>query len=246
MAKTMKKMKMLVIGFKRTRASGIRSHIILMNFLKRLIKRTYLLFHLGYNSHFINPLLQDNLMIFKQLSNKYKLIIIKDLKKLDSLDTRSSLINDPIVSHFRRCIDRKGFVYLVYDEDKLIFRACVQRGKYLSHIIGNSFIKILESDYYIEYCETHIMYRGQRIYPWVLNEIRKELLKTNDTNLYIATDFENISSRKGLERAGFKIKETYILLNIFLRIYKLHEVVYFGKSKLIQLPRTHARLRRPV
>jgi len=241
--KKMKKAKMLVIGFKRSRASGMGSHIILMNFLKRIIKKSYLLFYLDYSSHSIKPLLQDNLMTFKKLSKKYKLIIIKTFEELDFLDTSSSLINESIISHFRRCIDRNGFVYLVYDKNKLIFRVRVQRGKYLAPIIGNSFIKIPKLDYYIEDGETHITYRGQRIYPWVLSEIRKELLNTKDNSLYIATTIENISSRKGIERAGFKLKEIHILLNIFLRAYELHNIVYFGKSKLIQLPWTHVLLR---
>jgi len=237
-----KKVKMLIIGFKRLRvSSGMSSHIILMNFLKGIIIKSKLLFYLNYNPHFINHLLQDNLMIFKQLSNKYKLIIIKEVEELDSLDALSYMIDESTMSHYRTCVDRNGFIFIVCDKNKLIFRACVQRGKYLAPIIGNAFIKIAESDYYIEACETHIKYRGQRIYPWVLSEIRKELLKKKDNNLYIATDVENVSSRKGIERAGFKLKETYVLLNIFLITYKLYEIVYFGKSKLIQLTWMHAK-----
>jgi len=172
--------------------------------------------------------------IFKKLSKRYKLRIIEDASLLSGIDfTKSPIIKKNTIFHFKECLDNKGFVFLVFDGEKLVFRGCVQKSArarpYKSLILGKCYLNIPPNSHYIEYCETHPSYRGQRIFPWALYEICKKLASNN---IYIATDLENISSQKGIEKCGFVIKEVIAVVSFLSFAKVLNKVNYFGESIL--------------
>ena len=60
-----------------------------------------------------------------------------------------------------------------------------------------------EKSHYIFFCHTFSEYRGKNIYPYVLTQICKDVEKNSGVVL-ISTDVNNISSQKGIEKAGFR------------------------------------------
>jgi RimJ/RimL family protein N-acetyltransferase len=158
------------------------------------------------------------LEIFENLSKKYTLKIIDDMKMFPKRFNNSPIMKEYVVSHFKECLSNGGYVLLVYDEENLVFRGCVQKGFYKSKILGRCYLAIPSNAYYIEYYETHPLYRGKNIYPWVLYEICRKL---HDRDIYIATDLENVPSQKGIEKCGFVRKEIVVVLNFYfsLRYY---------------------------
>jgi hypothetical protein len=53
-------------------------------------------------------------------------------------------------------------------------------------------------------CSTINEYKGKSIYPFVINYIAKEVLKTNE-EVFIIVNTDNISSIRGIKKAGFKL-----------------------------------------
>jgi hypothetical protein len=55
-------------------------------------------------------------------------------------------------------------------------------------------------------CVTISAYKGKSIYPFVINYIaREELLKNNQDEVFIVVNADNLSSIKGIEKAGFQL-----------------------------------------
>ena len=58
-------------------------------------------------------------------------------------------------------------------------------------------------DYHIGPCHTTTRARGQRVYPSVLTKIASE--KYNNNHIYMVVEDTNLSSRHGVETAGFHV-----------------------------------------
>jgi hypothetical protein len=136
--------------------------------------------------------------------------------------------NDTL-AHFNECLKRGGYVFLVFDDPELIFRCCVQKGPYDSTVLGKSYLHIPINSYFIEYVETHMSYRQQKIYQWILNEICQKL---DNKDIFVSTDIENIASQKGIEKSGFIVKEIFAIGRFLLFTKVLNEVNYLGTSLL--------------
>ena len=55
-------------------------------------------------------------------------------------------------------------------------------------------------------CSTISEYKGKSIYPYVINYIAKEeIIKNGKKEVYIIVNTDNISSIRGIEKAGFKL-----------------------------------------
>jgi hypothetical protein len=55
-------------------------------------------------------------------------------------------------------------------------------------------------------CYTKEEFKGKSIYPFVINYIaREEILKNNQTEVFIVVNRDNSSSIRGIEKAGFKL-----------------------------------------
>jgi RimJ/RimL family protein N-acetyltransferase len=75
-------------------------------------------------------------------------------------------------------------------------------------------------------CYTNKQYRGQSIYPQVINKIAFETLKKGIQDVFIVVSPENISSIKGIEKAGFT-KFASIKGTRWLWFYFKKQVIYF-------------------
>ena len=83
-----------------------------------------------------------------------------------------------------------------------------------------------KNEYEIGPCNTIAEFRGQGIYPKVLNYIT-HTVGTEDTKFYMIVDSENVSSVRGIEKAEFKKIGEIEKRGIFKR--------YFVKSKETEL-----------
>lgn len=77
-------------------------------------------------------------------------------------------------------------------------------------------------------CYTHDQYRGQAIYPYVINRIAKEVIETECKEVFVIVNQDNFSSIKGIERAGFS-KLASIKGTRWLWFYLNRHINYFNK-----------------
>ena len=75
-------------------------------------------------------------------------------------------------------------------------------------------------------CHTNRQFRGQSIYPKVINKIALETLREGFKEVFIVVNPENSSSIKGIEKAGF-IKFASVKGTRWLWFYFKKQVVYF-------------------
>lgn len=76
-------------------------------------------------------------------------------------------------------------------------------------------------------CSTVESHRGQSIYPYVINSIAKDLFNNESEAVFIIVDKNNISSIKGIEKAGFS-KLASIVAKRWLWFYFKREIVYLN------------------
>lgn len=75
-------------------------------------------------------------------------------------------------------------------------------------------------------CYTNKEYRGQSIYPQVINKIALETLIKGAEEVFIVVNQENIGSIKGIEKAGFS-KFAAIKGTRWLWFYLKKQIIYF-------------------
>ena len=109
--------------------------------------------------------------------------------------------------------------YYVTDDDKIVHASYLFDNVFLLRLIGKRGPVIGD-------CFTNKQYRGQSIYPLVINSIAKETLESGVNELFIIVDQNNISSIKGIEKAGFE-KLVSIRATRWLWFYFKKQIVYF-------------------
>lgn len=101
-------------------------------------------------------------------------------------EIKKEIIKDNVISYSIKkdnCLVHESFLY----KKVFLLRVINERGP----VIGN--------------CFTNPQYRGQSIYPTVLNYIAKDLLLENKVNqLFVIVNKNNIPSINGIEKAGFE------------------------------------------
>lgn len=75
-------------------------------------------------------------------------------------------------------------------------------------------------------CFTDENYRGQSIYPVVINTIAKEALQNNEREVFMIVNRDNINSIKGIQKAGFVIFAS-IICKRWLWFYPKRNIKYF-------------------
>lgn len=99
--------------------------------------------------------------------------------------------------------------YFIQIEDKIIHQSTLFKSIFLLQLIQKKGPAIGE-------CFTKEEFKGKSIYPFVVNFIaREEILKNNQTEVFIIVNRDNSSSIRGIEKAGFRI-HTKIKANRFL------------------------------
>lgn len=95
---------------------------------------------------------------------------------------------------------------------------CIHRSwiKFNSQIVETHWaykFKLKCNQAFIHYCETASEARGMGIYPFVLRKIISDFNEKYD--IFISVDGNNLSSQKGIEKAGFEVVERVKIKVIF-------------------------------
>ena len=95
--------------------------------------------------------------------------------------------------------------YLGYINNKCIHRSWVKKGEQIVRLQKFLPYKLNKNQIFIHMCETAHEARGKNIYPTVLCKIIDDF--KDNYEILIAVDSKNISSIKGIEKAGFILVE---------------------------------------
>ncbi|RXI25322.1 hypothetical protein [Aliarcobacter trophiarum] len=101
--------------------------------------------------------------------------------------------------------------YFAYLQDKCIHRSWVKSNHQIVYPHWAYPYKLKENELFIHYCETAPEARGKNIYPHVLSNIIDDY---KDKDILISVDDENIASKKGVEKVGFRERERVNVLII--------------------------------
>lgn len=99
--------------------------------------------------------------------------------------------------------------YWMYDGNTVVHKSFLYAGVHIIKLIKKSGLVIGS-------CYTNPNYRGKSIYPKVISQIVKD--HKNSGELFMVVDTDNISSIKGIEKAGFK-RLAYIKAKKWLAFY---------------------------
>lgn len=149
-----------------------------------------------------------------------------------SLDIRKGTIKDvPLVeeinSHiidktaFRKwishAIDQKSEMFLAFSDGRL---AHVSWLHHHHEIQENDFlVRIDSSESYIGSCHTAAQFRGQNIYPAVLQHIVEYVVESGKNRCFICAYNKNRASIKGIEKAGFSFVEKKRTFKLLGRVF---------------------------
>ena len=76
-------------------------------------------------------------------------------------------------------------------------------------------------------CVTAVAYKGKSIYPFVINYIAKKALVENETSeVFILVTPENLSSIRGIEKAGFKLYSKVKAKRFLLFYFKVQKKLF--------------------
>lgn len=144
---------------------------------------------------------------------------IKKLFKISSVDLliysmkKSTKFNVDVQNYsiqFQK-IDENKSRYFIEIDNKVIHESFTYRKLFIQKLIRTKGPTIGD-------CRTIDSYRGKSIYPYVINYIANQELEKGAEEVFINVSPSNISSIKGIEKAGFNIART-IKAKRFLMFY---------------------------
>ena len=106
-------------------------------------------------------------------------------------------------------------IYYATQNGELVHTSCVIPKCYKFPFLDNE-------DYEIGPCVTYPKFRGKGVYPWMLKHICSSI-GDEKTVFYMIVDETNISSIKGIEKAGF-VKCGTVRVSKFIKQYQLERV----------------------
>jgi RimJ/RimL family protein N-acetyltransferase len=136
---------------------------------------------------------------------------------IDSMEEMLSYMNETTVhKQIRENFDNGGVLFLAFSEGKLVHIAwlhyCAGAEKTYPHV------KIDKDEAFIGRCDTDPEFRGNNIYPVVLQHIVGYATEKNKRRCYITTAPTLAASIRGIEKAGFSFAG------------KLRRFRFFGKT----------------
>lgn len=112
--------------------------------------------------------------------------------------------------------------YFGYLQDKCIHRSWLKGNGQVIHPHWVYPYKLKENEVFIHYCETAQEARGKNIYPYVLSNIIEE---HQDKEILISVNDENIASKKGVEKVGFRERERVkVLILLGMKFIKVESL----------------------
>jgi len=156
------------------------------------------------------------------INEKIILYKLKNYEKQISLATIKHAANDNLndvlyfqaqkyVEIFKNFLVLGDKGYFAYLKDKCIHRSWLKANQQIVHPHWAYPYKLKENEVFIHYCETAPETRGRNIYPHVLSNIIEE---HKDKDILISISDENIASKKGVEKVGFRERERVKVLII--------------------------------
>lgn len=165
----------------------------------------------------------------KYFRNQVSSTTIVKANKTNIYDTLS-FQNEEYVEVFLDFLKNVDTGYLAYNKSECVHRSWVRSGKQSVNLNWAFKLTIAKNEHYIHYCETAAKARGKNIYPHILCVIAQDY--RNKGRVFLTVNAKNITSIKGVEKAGFIEKEKIILLVIFgFKIKRIKRSVDYSNSK---------------
>ena len=146
---------------------------------------------------------------------------IKKLLKVSSIDLlvysmkESTKFNVDVQNYsiqFQK-IDENKSRYFIEIDNKVIHESFTYRKLFIQKLIRTKGPTIGD-------CRTIDAYKGKSIYPYVINYIANQELENGVEEVFINVSPTNISSIKGIEKAGFILKERIKALRFFIFFFR--------------------------
>lgn len=122
----------------------------------------------------------------------------------DEGDIEKFCINIKDLVKFKYYLNKGCKIYLAMHNKKIVGHYIISKiSEYKPYLNINNPLFKGDNEYYIFYCRTFDEYQKSGIFSYMLTQICKNYIKTNE-KIFISTDILNIASQKGIEKAGFK------------------------------------------
>lgn len=129
----------------------------------------------------------------------------------DNVDDARIFQGQHSINRFQKFLRRGDHGYYAYLNNQCVHRSWVVSAGVVK--INMFYKKKLDNDeVFIHYCETASWARGQHLYPATLGRIISDNL---GKKIMISVDENNISSRRGVEKAGFRLEEMIRTIAVF-------------------------------
>ncbi|MBZ4647034.1 MAG: hypothetical protein JG777_2523 [Clostridia bacterium] len=148
--------------------------------------------------------------VLPKINVRYK--VISDTHELEVYSNKSEILKKNIKLNYY--LEKGCKLYLAMYEDYIVgYYLICKLNEFRPYLYNYHYIFDGNCAYYIFYCHTLFKYRGKGIYPYMLSKICEEHCNDN-VIFYISASLNNLSSQKGIEKAGFFKKG--ILKNYFI------------------------------
>jgi len=144
----------------------------------------------------------------------FKYLKVIDIDVLIYSMTKDTIVEFTVLDYTiqSEVINERKKNYFIQIKDKIIHRSSLFKSIFLLQLIQKKGPVIGE-------CYTKEEFKGKSIYPFVINYIAREsILKNNQKEVFIIVNSDNISSIRGIEKAGFKL-HTKIQASRFLFLH---------------------------
>nr|WP_199000979.1 hypothetical protein [Flavobacterium sp. ASV13] len=110
--------------------------------------------------------------------------------------------------------------YYIKENDKIIHNSYVFKSLHILKLIDKKGPAIGD-------CFTIDQYRGQSIYPFVINKIANEIIANGKPEVFILVNSNNKNSIRGIEKAGYSL-HSKIVAKRFLFFYFNKKIIKFN------------------
>ncbi len=151
--------------------------------------------------------------------------ILRSLKsrEIDVLVFSKSIITDELFPSFLQiqssALTNNKIKYFVAEGDVEVHKSILFPKIHILSLIGKKGPAIGD-------CSTLISHRGRSLYPIVINHIANEQLNLGVSEVFMIVNTDNVSSIKGITKAGFQ-RIAMIKATRFLLFYFKKDVTYF-------------------
>ena len=138
-------------------------------------------------------------------SRDYYPIYEADIRQVteDNIEDAKSFQADHYLCSFREFLNRGDEGYYAYINEKCAHRSWVPHNGIMD--VDSFYHRPLqENEVFIHWCETAVWARGKNLYPATLARI---IADHPGKRVCISVNEKNMASRRGIEKAGFKLQE---------------------------------------